>query len=1012
VGLPARIGRYPVERELGRGGMGVVYGARDPRLDRPVAIKVLPDGWSKDPDALPRLEREARLLAALNHPNVAAIYSLEDAEDGAHLLVLELVEGETLEERLARGRLDVAEALRVGAEIAAGLDAAHRRGVVHRDLKPANVRLTPEGRVKLLDFGIARRTGAAAEPGSDDDEAPLAGTPGYMSPEQVRREPEDARTDVFAFGCVLYECLAGRPAFDGGSLLDLLRAPLERDVDWSALPDGVPGSARATLASCLERDAARRLADLGAVAREIDHAARSASSGRAAARGNLRRPSSGFVGREAEVERLRTLVPATPLVTVVGAGGVGKTRLALEAALGLEAAFPDGRWLVDLAPVTDPSLVVSAVASALDVRHRAGRSPVEGIGDRLGSGAVLLVLDSCEHVPEAARSLVRDLARLCPRLRVLATSRQPLGAEGERVERLGALSVPDAPAPSAAEASASEAVRLFVERAAAVRSAFALTDANAPVVARVCRRLDGSPLAIELAAARLRILSVEQIDARLHDRFRLLGRATQGARDRHATLRATMDWSHDLLSPDEQRLFRSLSTFAGGWTLEAATAVCGGGLDEFAVLDLLAGLADKSLMATGSAPGGEARYAFPETVRQYARERLRDAGGEAGLRAPHRDYFTALAESAAPHLNGPEQRRWLDRLAADHDNLLAAFATAQAEGGASALRLAAALGKFWWIYGHHAVGLEALRAALARDAGRSPPAVRCSALNSVGLIAERQADYALAKSAYEECLALQRERGDEAGAAATLNNLGVVAKDRGEFDEARRLTEEALAINRRLGNRVFEGRNLNNLGTIAAERGDSRAALALYRESLALRRSIGDRPGVAMALANLAGAMSDLGDASGARELFLECLPLWRELGNRWGEAMTLKNLGSLAETPAAAAAAHRDALAIRRELGDRMGVVTSIEALIPLAARAGRARDAARWLGATRRLRSDLGAPVHPADRGTVDRGVAAVTEALGEPAVARLAEEGGALSWHEAADQALSWLGAAARA
>ena len=989
--------------------MGVVYRALDPRLDRPVAIKVLAPSLSDDPDAWERLEREARLLAALNHPNVAAIYGLEESDADGRFLVLEWVEGETLDERLARGGLDLGEGLRIGGEIAAGLDAAHRRGVIHRDLKPANVRLTNEGQVKLLDFGLARRTaGLPSEEASEE----VSGSPGYMSPEQVRGLREDARTDVFAFGCVLYECLCGRMAFGGETAVERLRALVACSPDWAALPAPTPGPVRDLLKECLAEAPERRPPDLRSVRERLDRILLAVRTGAEAppATTNLPRPASAFVGREAHVKRLTAALRAGPLLTLVGPGGSGKTRLALEVARRAQASFPDGVWFVDLAAISDPSLVVSTVASALGVREEPGRPLLEALVDRLRASSALVVLDNCEHVRTESAGLASAATSVCERLRIMATSREPLGVAAERVHRVEGLALPARGDLRAA--ARTEAVRLFLDRAIAARPGFSLTAGNVDAVVSVCRRLEGIPLALELAAARLRVLSVEQIDARLDDRFRLLAGGTSGTQRRHATLRATMDWSHDLLAEDEKRFFRGLSVFAGGCSLEAARAVAGSGADEFEVLDLLARLKDKSLLTVVAGPGGEARYTFSETVRQYARERSEEAGeGDAPV-AAHFTFFLALAERAVPHVKGgPEQPVWLERLTADHENLVAALsATPRGDGGvADRLRLAAALAPYWVARGHVSLGMEGVRAALAAAGDRAPPRVRATALNGLGQLAERRGDFESAVAAYEEGLSIWRALGEEQSVAGLLSNLGVVAKNRGEFARAKTLTEESLAIHRRLGLRESQARNLNNLGTIAAEQGDLDEALARYRDSLAVRRDLGDAVGVATCLTNLAYVLMQRGESGAACDLLMESLAELRRIGVRWGEATVLSNLAALKDSTGdvgEAAVHHRAALVIRRDIEDRVGVAYSLESATGVLFRGGAFPAAARCVGAAARLREDLGAPLPPAERREYETVVSQLRERLPAALWEVEAARGRSTPWREACDEALAAL------
>src|SRR5919202_492349 len=415
---------------------------------------------------------------------------------------------------------------------------------------------------------------------------------------------------------------------------------------------------------------------------------------------NLPLELTSFIGREreiAEVKRLLLLEGKDRLLTLTGPGGCGKTRLALKVAFEVVQEFEDGVWLVELSSLSDPDLVPQAVAFALGVREAPERSLTEVLTEHLKSKKMLLVLDNCEHVIDACAALADALLRACPELRILATSREALSIAGEATWLVPPLSLPDPEHPPPVEDLAGyEAVRLFLERAAAVSSRFELTERNAPAVAQVCRRVDGMPLAIELAAARARVLSVEQIASRLEDSFRLLATDSRTALPRQRTLRATIGWSHELLSQEEQALFRRLSVFAGGFALEAAEGVCAGvGIERDGVLDLLTHLVDKSLLLVAQQGGEEARYRVLETVRQYGAEKLKESGDEPEIRRRHADFFLKLAEEAEPGLMGPEQGEWLERLEQEHGNLRAALMWSLGGGNQElGLRLAAGVGRF------------------------------------------------------------------------------------------------------------------------------------------------------------------------------------------------------------------------------------------------------------------------------------------------------------------------------
>jgi predicted ATPase/class 3 adenylate cyclase len=488
---------------------------------------------------------------------------------------------------------------------------------------------------------------------------------------------------------------------------------------------------------------------------------------------NLPQQVTSFIGREAQVAEVKALLTKTRLLTLTGAGGSGKSRLSLQVAADLLDGEGDGVWLVELASLSDPTLVPQAVATVLGVKEAAGKSIQQSLVEWLRPKRLLLIFDNCEHLVAACASLAADILRHCPDVRIMASSREPLSVTGEQTYRVPSLSLPDPKKAQTAESlSQYEAVRLFIERAQAVQPTFSVTDANAPAVAQVCFHLDGIPLAIELAAARIRSLSAEEINRRLDQRFRLL---TGGSRDtlpRQQTLRALIDWSYDLLTEPEKALLRRLSVFAGGWTLSAAEVVCAGEpVEDFDVLDLLTALVDKSLVIYEGDAAGGGRSRLLETVRQYAGDRLQEGGDVEARQERAAAWFLALAEEAEPQLTGPEQGVWLLRLDTEHDNLRASLSWYEksAAGGEAGIRLAGALWRLWWTYGHFSEGRQWLGKALGKTSGQEEAAgfgaltARSKALNGAGNLAEFQGDYVEARALHEESLAIKRQLGDQQG---------------------------------------------------------------------------------------------------------------------------------------------------------------------------------------------------------------------------------------------------------
>jgi predicted ATPase len=623
---------------------------------------------------------------------------------------------------------------------------------------------------------------------------------------------------------------------------------------------------------------------------------------------NLPAPLTSFVGRARDLDAVGALLSHARLVTLTGAGGVGKTRLALEVVRRQTGSHHGGVWFVDLAPLADPALVGRAVAAALGVREVAGQPLEETLIQRLREGAALLLLDNCEHLVGACAGLVAALLGGCPRLRVLATSRELLGLTGEAAWRVPSLELPAADG-RPEEVAECEAVRLFLERARLARPDLALTARNAPVVAQLCRRLDGIPLALELAAARTRVLGVEEIAARLDDRFRVLTGGERVALPRHRTLRAAVDWSHDLLAEAERALLRRLAVFAGGWTLEAAEAVCGPD-----VLDGLGQLVDRSLVLFEQ-QGGDGRYRLLETIRQYAWERLVEAGEDAELRDRHRKWCLALAQRAARELFGVDagdgKRRavahWLRRFELEHDNLRAALEWTRQDGRAElGLRIAADLWGYWLVGGY----------------------------------------FTEARARYEALLALPAPAGPTRARARSLVGAGVMHGELGDFDRARARCQEGLALARSLADPGELGWALVHAGVVAEYRSDTADARACYEESLAAYSAAGDRWGVALLTAYLARIALAEGRLEEARTRLEPALPLARALGDDWIIAHVLTSLGKLAHRsgqPAEAASWTREALSHWRALQARQMIADCMLDLGRVAVASG------DWAGARR---------------------------------------------------------------
>jgi predicted ATPase/DNA-binding CsgD family transcriptional regulator len=611
---------------------------------------------------------------------------------------------------------------------------------------------------------------------------------------------------------------------------------------------------------------------------------------------NLPVQLSSFVGREKELAEVKQLLENNRLLTLTGSGGCGKTRLALAVAAELVEGFEDGVWMVELAPLADPSLVPQAVASTVGVREQPGRSLTEALSDYLEAKKVLLVLDNCEHLVEACADLAEALLQSCPELRVLTTSREALGIAGEVAWLVPSLGLPDLRRLPAVENLARyESAHLFVERATAVKPTFTLTEQNAPALAQVCYRLDGIPLAIELAAARAKVLSVEQISERLDDCFVLLSAGGRTAVPRHRTLLATMDWSHELLPQKERELFRRLSVFAGGFILDAAESICAAeDFERDEVLDLLSHLVDKSLVLVAE-QDGEARYRLLETVRQYGWEKLEGSGEAQQVRERHAGYYLALAEEAESELKGERQVAWLERLEREHDNLRAAIAWLLGRGESEKVaRLGWALWLFWGIRGYFAEGRRSMEQALWAE-GSMPASARAKALYVEGMMANYQGDHRSAEPLVGESIGLFRELDDRLGIAYALSNAGFAALGQGQHQRAITLTEEAVDLFLEEDEKWGAAIELSFLAVAWRDQGDHERAKLLAERGLALSREVGERQTITASLYTLATLAQAERDHERAKKLFEEGLKLSAELGNEADVAHCLEGLASIA---------------------------------------------------------------------------------------------------------------------
>ena len=732
------------------------------------------------------------------------------------------------------------------------------------------------------------------------------------------------------------------------------------------------------------------------------------SSHPAATKTNLPTALSSFVGRKHELATLTQLLADNRLLTITGTGGSGKTRLALQ--LGREVAnrFADGVFVVDLATMPNPILLPQLVAKELDISELSGQQPCLLLIEELKTRELLIILDNCERVAPTVAELAHHLLSTCPNLRLIVTSREKLGAEGEVNFQLLPMSLPPAATKTSIRSLTKyEAVRLFIERSSAAMPTFHLTQANAQDVREICERLEGIPLALELAAAWMNVLDAAEICARLSDRLRLLVSGGRSVVARHQTIKASLDWSYNLLSATEQRLLARLAVCSGTFTLEAAEGICADEiLPQDNIFALLGQLVDKSLVFK-SADDSTLRFTMLEIIREYAYLRLEESGEQQELHRRLAYFYLGIAEQASAALSGPGQAEWLATLSHEHNNLRAALSWAERGGEADLLLgYVSNLWRFWYIHGHLSEGRHWIQAALDQGTGRDA-ILRASVLYGAGNLAWSQGDYAAAKRSLEDCLSIYRASGDLPGCSLALGSLGSVAASQGDYLAANAYYTEGLSIKMQLNDQQGIAAALNNLGSVTTMQGDYGLAQGLFEESITRFEQIANERGIATALNNLGDVFARQGDPSKARTLHEQSLAIRLRLGDRYGIAAVLHSLGQSAYLEGdypTAEHIHIEALSLRQELNDRYGITCSLDAFACLALQRQQVVRAVRLFAAAERLRNTLGAYLPPPEREEREGSLAVARSNLDSITFATIWGEGERFDFSQASSYALA--------
>jgi predicted ATPase/DNA-binding CsgD family transcriptional regulator len=1050
-----KFGNYRLTQLLGRGNFADVYRGQHIHLNTQAAIKVL-HGQLTDSD-LANFIHEARIIAHLRHPHIVQILDF-GVEENTPFLVMEYAPNGNLRQRHQQGtRLALETILLYVRQIADALQFAHNQKLVHRDIKPENMLLGHNNEVLLSDFGIAVMYSTMRSHSSPQQDT--AGTVPYMAPEQLKANALPA-SDQYALAIMAYEWLCGERPFQGTISEIAIKHMLVPPPSLREKVTTISPTVEQVILKALAKNPQQRFEQIRDFSQALEEASIAESPQQYTVPqknapsyfSNLPEQLTSFIGREPEVMDVCTLIqrPDVRLVTLTGTGGIGKTRLGLEVGAELLPAFREGVYFVPLAAINDATLVIPTIAHTLGLqhsyaeRHQPLAEHMEYLKTFLQEKQSLLLLDNFEQILDAAPDIA-ELLSACPRLKILVTSRAVLHLAGEHEFPLPPLALPEGTSPLPMhELTQYAAIALFLQRAMAIKPDFDMTTVNVQTIAMICRRLDGLPLAIELAAARIKLLPPQALLQRLVHPLNVLTGGRQNAPERHQTLRNTISWSYHLLNTVEQQLFRRISVFVGSCSLEAIEALYSSYPDRtMLVLDGVSSLIDKSLLRQIE-QGDEPRIIMLETIREYALEMLEANGEERLSRHAHAVYYMTMAEKSERELVGPQQAVWLKRLEEEHDNLRSALVwllqqdeeTNEKQSRVEiALRLVGALRRFWQMHGHLNEGQAFTEKALSASEGIPVSTqARAKALIAAGTLASIQNDYDRTKAYCGESLQLFRELGDQQGMALSLFLLSVVPMMKGDNVAARSLTEEALTLFREMGDKERIAWSLSTLGMLDTQEEKYASARAHYEESLAIHRKLSNKRGIAATLVRLAQLLFvSLGDQTALSSLLDEGLALYNELGEREGIAnihslsaqlafiqgdisnaraqieksiLMYKEIGqrrALAESTAILArivlsqgeraearVLYDESQEIARELNHMWLIAACLEGRAGIAAEEGQLSWAVQLWGAADALRETIRVPISRIERAEYERSIATARTHLGEKDFAAAWEAG----------------------